>query len=51
MFALLDPEIVDRGVTQLADDLASGQWDDRHGHLRSLATLDVGYRLIISTAS
>ncbi len=51
MFALLDPGAVARGVAQLAADLDSGRWDDRHGHLRSLAALDVGYRLIVSTAA
>ena len=49
MFALLDPDVVRRGVAKLAADLDSGRWDDRHGHLRSLATLDVGYRIIVST--
>lgn len=48
MFALLDPAIVDRGVDQLAADLDSGRWDDRHGHLRSLDRLDVGYRIVVS---
>lgn len=51
MFALLDPGVVDRGVTRLAADLASGSWDDRHGHLRTLDALDVGYRLVVSTAT
>lgn len=50
MFALLEPDVVDRGVERLAADLASGRWDDRHGHLRSLDALDVGYRLVVSTA-
>lgn len=48
MFALLDPDVVDLGVARLAADLASGRRDDRHGHLRSLAALDVGYRVITS---
>lgn len=48
MFALLDPDVVDRGVSQLADDLASGRWDERRGHLRSLEHLDVGYRIVVS---
>lgn len=51
MFALLPTEVVERGVAHLADDLASGRWDERHGHLRSLDALDVGYRVIVSTAS
>jgi SAM-dependent methyltransferase len=51
MFAMMDPVVVDRGVAQLAADLASGRWDDRHGHLRTREVLDVGYRLVVSTAS
>lgn len=49
MFALLGPEIVDRGVASLSADLADGTWDRRHGHLRSLDALDVGYRIVLST--
>ena len=48
MFALLAPTVVDRGVARLAADLESGEWDDRHGHLRALDTLDVGYRIVVS---
>jgi SAM-dependent methyltransferase len=51
MFALLDPTVVDRGVNQLRADLESGRWDERHGHLRSLESLDVGYRVIVSTGT
>ncbi len=50
MFAMMDPAVVDRGVAELSADLASGAWDDRHGHLRSLDALDVGYRLVVSHA-
>jgi hypothetical protein len=34
-WVLTDPDAVDRGIAKLADDLASGRWDERHGHLRS----------------
>lgn len=51
MFALLGPAVVDRGVAKLTDDLASGRWDERHGHLRSLPALDVGYRVVVATAA
>jgi SAM-dependent methyltransferase len=47
-FALLDPETVERGVTRLTDDLASGRWETRHGSLRQRESLDVGYRLIVA---
>jgi SAM-dependent methyltransferase len=45
----LSPAEVDRGVSRLRADLASGRWDERHGHLRRLAELDTGHRLIIAT--
>jgi SAM-dependent methyltransferase len=35
------------GVERLRDDLASGEWDRRHGHLRELSEADYGYRLVI----
>ena len=42
------PEVLARGTEQLRADLASGAWDARHGHLRALTELDVGYRLIVA---
>ena len=48
--ALLPPEVRDRGTTDLAADLATGEWDRRFGHLRDLAEFDGGYRLAISGA-
>jgi SAM-dependent methyltransferase len=47
-FALLDPERVGAGVARLADDLASGRWEARHGSLRQQESLDLGYRLIVA---
>jgi hypothetical protein len=44
----LSPVEVDDGVSRLRADLASGRWDERHGHLRRLAELDTGHRLIIA---
>ena len=35
-----------RAVDRLAEDLASGTWDERHGHLRPTPEWDVGLRLI-----
>jgi SAM-dependent methyltransferase len=49
MFALLDPAVVERGTARLRDDLRSGRWDERHGHLRTRPTMDVGYRIVTST--
>jgi SAM-dependent methyltransferase len=37
---------VDRAVSSLKHDLATGKWDDRHGHLRTMPEYDVGLRLI-----
>jgi SAM-dependent methyltransferase len=60
--AHLDPEVLagmswsaqlpdvdrQRGIDALAADLASGAWDERHGHLRALDQLDLGYRLVVA---
>jgi SAM-dependent methyltransferase len=47
--SLLTPDEVADGVRRLSADLASGRWDERHGHLRELTELDTGHRLIIAT--
>jgi SAM-dependent methyltransferase len=44
----LDPALVDAGIERLRDDLASGAWDAKWGHLRELPELDLGYRLLVS---
>ncbi len=36
----------DRAVAQLREDLDSGEWDRRLGHLRTESSLDVGLRLV-----
>ncbi len=50
-FARMPANVVDRVVFEVSRDLASGLWDDRHGHLRSLDTLDVGLCLVVATPS
>jgi hypothetical protein len=45
-FARLDPAVEARAIERLAADLASGAWDERHGHLRQLAGYDAGLRLV-----
>jgi hypothetical protein len=47
-FALLDQEVVARGVGRLKTDLESGAWEQRFGALRSLDALDVCYRLVVT---
>jgi SAM-dependent methyltransferase len=34
------------GTARLADDLRSGRWDDRFGHLRSGPAYELGYKLV-----
>lgn len=46
--AQLPPEVAERCVRKLRQDLESGEWDARYGHLRELTELDLGYRLLIA---
>ena len=46
--ALLPDEARVRGSRRLAADLASGEWERRHGHLRELCEFDAGYRIAIA---
>lgn len=48
-FARMPPEVVERVVAEVSRDLASGVWDERHGHLRNLDALDVGLRLVVAS--
>jgi SAM-dependent methyltransferase len=48
-FARMRRKVVERVIADVARDLASGLWDERHGHLRSLDALDVGLRLVVAT--
>jgi SAM-dependent methyltransferase len=36
------------GLRRLEADLRSGAWEERYGHLRELAELDAGYRLVVA---
>jgi SAM-dependent methyltransferase len=49
--ALLPAEARERGTRRLRDDLASGAWEERFGHLRSQPHFDAGYRLAIAGTS
>lgn len=46
--ALLPGEVRRRGAARLAEDIKSGAWDQRHGHLRTMQTFDGGYRIAIA---
>jgi SAM-dependent methyltransferase len=47
-FALLDQDVVGRGMARLQGDLESGAWERRFGSIRSLDALDVCYRLVVT---
>jgi SAM-dependent methyltransferase len=47
-FARMPAAVVRRVVVDVKRDLASGAWEERHGHLRELRSLDVGQRLIVA---
>ena len=47
-FVLLPADVLERGTERLRRDLASGAWDAKHGHLRSMDTFDGGYHLAIA---
>jgi SAM-dependent methyltransferase len=46
--AKLDPAIRERGLGELARDLESGAWAERHADLADRMELDLGYRLVIA---
>jgi len=48
---LIDPTTVEARLRRLADDLQSGAWDAKHGELRWLDSLDVGYRLLVANGT
>jgi SAM-dependent methyltransferase len=47
-FARQPPDVVARVVAAVERDLASGDWDARHGHLRTLDAYDAGLRLVVA---
>lgn len=46
-WTLLDEQVRERGRLRLAQDLADGTWDARHGHLRTQPFYEGSMRLII----
>jgi hypothetical protein len=47
-FALEDEHVVAHALARLSDDLDSGAWERKYGHLRAKDSLDVGYRLVVA---
>lgn len=43
----LAPGIEERALAALADDLATGRWDERHGHLRAAREFHGALRLVV----
>ena len=50
-FTKLRREELDGGLARLRADLASGEWERRHGALRARAQLDLGYRLVVAESA
>jgi SAM-dependent methyltransferase len=48
-FARMPDAVVRRVVAAVEQDLTTGDWDERHGHLRGLDVYDAGMRLLINT--
>jgi SAM-dependent methyltransferase len=48
-FARQPDAVVARVAAAIERDLASGAWDERHGHLRGLESFDTGLRLVVAT--
>jgi SAM-dependent methyltransferase len=49
--ALADPSVIARGVAALAADLSDGAWQRQHSDLADLASIDLGYRLLVADES
>jgi SAM-dependent methyltransferase len=47
-FGELDPDVLERGLDKLRNDLESGAWRRRYGGLLALGELDIGYRLVLA---
>jgi hypothetical protein len=46
-WGFVEPETIERRVTRLREDLLSGAWDDRHGHLRTQPQFIGSLRLVV----
>jgi SAM-dependent methyltransferase len=47
-FAELDPDVLQRALARLSNDVDSGAWRRRYGGLLSREELDIGYRLVVA---
>ena len=47
-FSMAESTYVEEGIARLQRDITSGAWDERFGHLRTLAELDCGHRILAS---
>jgi SAM-dependent methyltransferase len=47
-WSFLNPTVAERGLERLRDALASGEWDARHGHLRSQPEFVGALRLLVA---
>lgn len=47
-FPLADRQLVGSGLDRLAHDLDDGTWDREYGHLRRLASIDLGHRVFVA---
>jgi SAM-dependent methyltransferase len=50
-FARMDANVIQRVADAVERDLHSGDWDQRHSHLRQLKSYDAGLRLLINSAA
>jgi SAM-dependent methyltransferase len=46
--ALLEQNVVNEAINRLQQDLTTGLWQRRYGHLTSLTEIDLGYRLVVA---
>jgi SAM-dependent methyltransferase len=47
-FAAMPPDELDGGLSRLAADIRSGEWEGRHRDLLHLDAIDLGYRLVVA---
>ncbi len=47
--ARMTPAVIERVTQAVREDLESGVWDRRYGHLRQLGEFDAGLRLLVNT--